>query len=169
MDTRVFKWFRPPECNTLRPLELYCYVWRVLISLCELVLRLVQTCGLLVSACRLWWLPGPFIAEGRTVTQRPDAQHMALRWLDPIQGLGYYWLGVANDDGMENIPSYRTTILHTVSSMESSCLITTVASTRGGQQPMVAGDCNVAIGWHVTPGLLVDVASVMHMCPLPAL
>jgi hypothetical protein len=57
---------------------------------------------------------------------------VVLRWLDPIQELGYYWLGVVNDDGVGNVPFCRTAILHTVSSVESSCRIITVASTMGG-------------------------------------
>jgi hypothetical protein len=46
--------------------------------------------------------------------------------------------------------------------------MTTIASTRGGQQPMVGGGYTVAACWHVTPALLVVVASVMHVHPLPS-
>jgi hypothetical protein len=120
-----------------------------------------------VSACLFQWLPGPFIAQAQAVTQRPGARHVALRWLDPIQEPGYYWLSVANDDGVENVLSCHTAILHTVSSMESSSRITTIASTRGGQQPMVAGGCTVAVCWHILSALLVIVASIMRVCPLP--
>jgi hypothetical protein len=143
MDMRGFKWFRLLKHNTLRPLELHCYVWRVLVSLCELFLRLVQTCGLPVSICRFRWSPDPFIAQGWAVTQRPRARQVALRWLYPILELGYYWLGVANDDSAGNISYCHTAKMHMVSSMESSYCITTVDSTRGGQQPMVAGGCTI--------------------------
>jgi hypothetical protein len=91
---------------------------------------------------------------------------VAPRRLDPTQELGYYWLGVANDEGVGNVLSCRTTILHTVSNVESSCRITTVVSTRGGQQRMVAGGCTVATCWRVMPVLLVVVASVRRVRPL---
>jgi hypothetical protein len=86
-----------------------------------------------VSSCRFRWLSDPFIAQGQAFTQRPGARQVALRWLDPIEELGYNWLRVTNDDGMGNVSSYRTAILHMVSSVESSCRITTVTSTRGRQ------------------------------------
>jgi hypothetical protein len=76
-------------------------------------------------------------------------------------------VGVANDDGVGNVPSYRTAILHMVSSVESSYRITIIALTRGGQQPMVDGGCTIVACWHVTPALLVVVASVRCVRPLP--
>jgi hypothetical protein len=137
-------------------------------SLCELFLRLVQTCGLPMSICRFRWSPDPFIAQGWAVTQRPRARQVALRWLYPILELGYYWLGVANDDSAGNISYCHIAKMHMVSSMESSYCITTVDSTRGGQQPMVAGGCTIVTCWHITMALLVIVASVKCMCPLLA-
>jgi hypothetical protein len=162
MDTWIFMWFGPLERNTLHPRELlYCNV-SYLRARVELARKgLDQTCGL---PYHFRWPSSPFIAQGRVVTQRPGARQVTLRWLDPIQKLGYYWLGVVNDDCVVNIPSYSTSILHAVSSVESSCCITTVASTRGGQQPMVAGGWTVAT-WHVTQALLVVVASIRCIRP----
>jgi hypothetical protein len=57
-------------------------------------------------------LPGPFIAQGRVVTMRPGARQVAPRWLKPYTTSRA--LGVAND------------VLHVVSSMESSCLLTQI-------------------------------------------
>jgi hypothetical protein len=55
-------------------------------------------------------LPGPFIAQGRIVIMRLGARQVAPRWLKPYTASRA--LGVAND------------VLHDVSSVESSCLLT---------------------------------------------
>jgi hypothetical protein len=55
-------------------------------------------------------LPSPFIAQGRVVIMRPGARQVVPRWLKPYTVSRA--LGVAND------------VLHSVSSMESSCLPT---------------------------------------------
>jgi hypothetical protein len=45
--------------------------------------------------------------------------------------------------------------------------ITTVATTRGGQQPVVIGGCTVAASWHVTSALPVNVVFVKRVRLLP--
>jgi hypothetical protein len=45
---------------------------------------------------------------------------------------------------------------------------TTVATTRGSQQPVMVGSCTVATCWHITPALPVTAALVKCVTPLPA-
>jgi hypothetical protein len=66
-------------------------------------------CLIFLSAWK-WCLPGPFIAQGQVVTMRLGARQVAPRWLKPYTVSRA--LVVAND------------VLHGVSSVESSCLLT---------------------------------------------
>jgi hypothetical protein len=86
-------------------IELYCSSLPCL-SLPICPLALTDLFFVLMKRC----LPGPFIAQGRVVIMRPGAQQVARRWLKPYTTSRA--LGVAND------------VLHDVSNMESSCLLT---------------------------------------------
>jgi hypothetical protein len=45
---------------------------------------------------------------------------------------------------------------------------TTIAMSRGGQQPVVVGGCTVVAYWHLAPALLITAAIIRHVRPLPA-
>jgi hypothetical protein len=97
--TRRFTWFGSSERNTLRLRE----NWFVLLKHVCLSMPFHLTP---VKRC----LPGPFIAQARVIKMRPRAPQVAPRWLKRYTSSST--LGVAND------------VLHGVSSMESSCLLT---------------------------------------------
>jgi hypothetical protein len=57
------------------------YTGRVLLYCCVLY-------GVSSSAhIRIEWLPRPFIAQDMIVTRRPEARHVALRWLEPYYSI----------------------------------------------------------------------------------
>jgi hypothetical protein len=47
--------------------------------------------------------------------------------------------------------------------------LTSAATSRGGQQPVVVGGCIEASCWHITSTLPVDVAFKRNMHPLPVI